>query len=188
MLVGEIGKRVLAAPPYRLRIPVKMAMHFGIIYATIRILFETQKADDLIFRKGLGNLQKSSHVFLRDRSVVFRIDEEVIVIQALGKHLLVRERQRPRIFPAQVHDERLRSGKGLALVDVAEEDDMCVKRHRPIFVHELRQVRVVARSIAGNRHQRLLPVWALNHWMRLILNPGRILFNRTQSVMKRTSC
>src|ERR1700730_18792856 len=96
MLVGEIRKSIFCPGPERRWIPMIFLVYVWIADAAIRALLHANKPGNFVIPQDRGYFQERSQLSFGYQDVVFGIDEQVVLIGALGEQLLVRERHRPR--------------------------------------------------------------------------------------------
>ena len=81
-----------------LAVPVKRSMDIWIIDLAVGSAFEAKEARNLISLEYRTGFQVSLDIRFGNQRVVFRVNEEIIGIQALGENPLVRKRKRCRIL------------------------------------------------------------------------------------------
>ena len=123
----------------------------GKAHAPVRPLLDPKETRQFVIGELRGHVEKRTQMRLGDQDVVFRVDEDFVFVGALGKERLVRERQRPRVLARQP-DPHL-DIRSKFLVDVGQDDNVDVERHRAIFIEELREIAVVAAAVARNRDE-----------------------------------
>ena len=97
-LISEGCKHVVFPEANRLAIPVIRAMNFRIVDQTVRSTLEAKEASNLISLKNRTGLQVGPDVRFGDQRVVFRVDEEIVVIQVIGENFLMRKRKGAWVF------------------------------------------------------------------------------------------
>jgi len=89
MFVGEEGQCIGATGTNGRGVPMKRAMHVRVVEFDLPSPFITKHTRQFILGQNRGNFQESPKVFLSDQSIVFGINEEIVVIQPVGENPLV---------------------------------------------------------------------------------------------------
>src|ERR1700691_3341401 len=114
-----------------------MPVHLRKVPTSARALLKTEESWNFSSRQSLRNLQKCANVRLREQSIVFRVDEHIIVTQAIGEDLFVSERKRPRIGAIEVNYNSLDTGRHF-LGEIRQNDDVHVEGRGTVFGDQLR--------------------------------------------------
>src|SRR5882672_8930229 len=97
MFVGKKCECLPAARYHRGGVPMKMIMNGRKMGLTIWPTLRTDESGDFVVVEDFRRGQERVDISLADQGVVFRINEEVVVVRMLRHHFLVREWKGPRI-------------------------------------------------------------------------------------------
>jgi hypothetical protein len=76
---------------------VKMGVHVGIVHLAVRTLFITKETRQFVLGQNRRYIEKSPKVILPDQSIVFGINEEIVLIQPVGENPLVGDMRASRL-------------------------------------------------------------------------------------------